>query len=235
MNDRPDLDPDTHSQTDQLEKDWSAFLDHLLDRWSGKGDERKQDRSRRRQQEILRAALRVFARDGILRARIGDIAAESGMPVSSIYEYYSSKEELAYEVPLKLYGLFFSEYAEGVATLTSARARLKYYLWLSVDFARRNPDWSRTLYLEIWPSVLVNDTAVQDAIDDYARLVIRLIRQGEARGEWPPVEDVYQIATILNGSVSQLIISWLIYRQPRNLMKSADALLDRALRLLDMH
>ena len=234
MNGRRDLDQDSLSQPEQLETNWSTFLDELLNRWSGKGDERKQARSRRRQKEILRAALRVFARDGILRARIGDIAAESGMPVSSIYEYYSGKEELAYEVPLKLYGQFFSEFADGVATMTTARARLKYYLWLSVDFARRNPDWSRTLYLEIWPSVLVNDTAVQNAIDDYARVVIRLIRQGESGGEWPPIDDPYQIATILNGSVSQLIIGWLIYRQPRNLMKSADALLDRALRLLDM-
>ena len=225
-----------HAAADPGEPDaeWQFFLGKLRARWSGVEDERKQDRSRRRQQEILRAALRVFARDGILRARIGDIAAESGMPVSSIYEYYSGKEELAYAVPLQFYGQFYTEFAEGVASVATARERLRYYLWLSIDFARRNPDWSRTLYLEIWPSVLVNDTEVQSAIDDYARVVIHLVRQGEARGEWPPVGNVYEVAIILNGTVSQLIISWLIYRQPKQLMKSADSLLDRALRLLDM-
>lgn len=217
----------------ETDRDWLEFLDRVLSRWSNAGDERKQDRSRRRQKEILRAALRVFARDGILRARIGDIAAESGMPVSSIYEYYGGKEELAYVVPLQLYGQFFREFADGVAGMTSARARLKYYLWLSVDFARRNPNWSRTLYLEIWPSVLVNDTEVQHAIDDYARVVIHLLRQGEARGEWPQLDNVYEIATILNGSISQIIIGWLIYRRPKQLMKYADSLLDRVMRLLD--
>jgi len=215
------------------DKEWQDFLDQVLSRWSSNGDERKQSRSRRRQREILRAALRVFARDGILRARIGDVAAESGMPVSSIYEYYGGKEELAYVVPLKLYGQFFREFADGIAEMTTARERIRYYLWLAVDFARRNPDWSRTLYLEIWPSVLVNETEVQHVIDDYARLLIHLLRQGEAQGEWPPMDNVYEIATILNGSISQIIISWLVYRRPKQLMKATDSLLDRLMRLLD--
>ena len=215
------------------DKEWQDFLDQVLSRWSSNGDERKQSRSRRRQREILRAALRVFARDGILRARIGDVAAESGMPVSSIYEYYGGKEELAYVVPLKLYGQFFREFADGIVEMTTARERIRYYLWLAVDFARRNPDWSRTLYLEIWPSVLVNETEVQHVIDDYARLLIHLLRQGEAQGEWPPMDNVYEIATILNGSISQIIISWLVYRRPKQLMKATDSLLDRLMRLLD--
>jgi AcrR family transcriptional regulator len=215
------------------EEQWSHSLEQLLARWSGVKKVRKQDRSRRRQHEILRAALRVFARDGILRSRIGDIATESGMPVSSIYEYYSGKEELAYAVPLERYAAFFTEYAKGAAELITARERLKYYLWLSVDFARRNPDWARTLYLEIWPSVLVKDTSVQEVIDDYGRMVIRLIRLGETRGEWPAVDNVYEIAAILNGSISQTIINWLIYRQPKQLMKATDQLLNRIFRLLD--
>jgi len=155
------------------------------------------------------------------------------MPVSSIYEYYGGKEELAYVVPLKLYGQFFREFADGIAEMTTARERIRYYLWLAVDFARRNPDWSRTLYLEIWPSVLVNETEVQHVIDDYARLLIHLLRQGEAQGEWPPMDNVYEIATILNGSISQIIISWLVYRRPKQLMKATDSLLDRLMRLLD--
>lgn len=39
---------------------------------------------------------------------------------------------------------------------------------------------------------------------------------------------------ILNGSVSQIIIGWLVYRRPKHLMKEADSLLDRVMRLLDM-
>ena len=119
------------------------------------GPERRQGRSRRRAEEILQAALRVFSRDGIARARIADIAAEAGMPLSSLYEYYPSKEDIAYAVPQTNLAQFFIEYCERARKTATARARLRLFLWFSADYARRNPDWARTLYLEIWPSVLL--------------------------------------------------------------------------------
>ena len=211
---------------------WDEFLTDIVTRWHVETGERKQDRSKRREQEILRAALRVFARDGISRARIGDIASEAGMPVSSIYEYYPGKEELAYAVPLNLFGQFYSEYAKAVAEKDTAQERLRLYLWLAADFARRNPEWARTLYLEIWPSVLVGETTVRHAIDDYVRIITQLILQGESSGEWSAGQNVYEMAAILNGSVNQVIMTWLIYRRPKDLMKAISSVIDRTMTLL---
>lgn len=211
---------------------WDMFLAEIVTRWSDAGPDRKQDRSKRREQEILRAALRVFARDGISRSRIGDIAAEAGMAVSTIYEYYPSKEELAYAVPLNSFGAFYLEYAEAVAGKTTWTERLRLYLWLAVDFARRNPEWSRTLYLEIWPSVLVSETKVRHAINDYVRIILHMIREGAAAGEWPEDPNPYETAAILNGSVNQIIITWQIFRRPSDVMKAASSIIDRTMALL---
>ena len=211
---------------------WNAYLKELVARWSGENLERKQERSIRREQEILRAACRVFARDGISRARIGDIASEAGMPVSSIYDYFPSKEDLAYGVPKERLSRFFAEYAEAVADKKTFRERLRLYLWLAADFARRNPEWARTLYLEIWPSVLIINSPVRHGIDDYVRVIIRLIREGEAHGEWAAGPNVYETAAILNGSLNQIIIVWLLYRTPRDLMKAVTSIIDRTLSLL---
>jgi AcrR family transcriptional regulator len=209
------------------------FLEQIIlrSRQTG-GDAPKQDRSKRRVQEILRAALRVFARDGISRSRIGDIADEAGMPISTIYEYYDSKEKLAYAVPAASLLRFFEEYAEVVRSKTTARERLELYLWLAADFARRNPEWARVLYLEIWPSVLVTESSLRQAFDDYVRVILFLIRQGEENGEWAAGPDPYQTAAILNGSINQLIITSLLYRRPRNLAAAATAILERVMTLL---
>ena len=213
---------------------WVRFVATLGRYPAPDAGERKQDRSKRREQEILRAALRVFARDGIARARIGDIASEAGMPASSIYEYFPSKEDLAYAVPIAHLARFYTEYAEEAAGKTTARERLRLYLWLAADFARRNPEWARTLYLEIWPSVLVSESDVRHGINDYVRTIVYLLRQGEARGEWPAGCDVYETAAILNGSVNQIIITWLLYRRPRDLMKAISSIVDRTMQLVDI-
>jgi AcrR family transcriptional regulator len=218
--------------TPEVDANWQAYTAALVAKWSGDNGDRKQERSKRREQEILRAALRVFARDGISRARIGDIASEAGMPVSSLYDYFPSKEELAYAVPQEHLTRFFAEYAEASADKKTFRERLRFYLWLAADFARRNPEWARTLYLEIWPSVLVGETPVKHSIDDYARIIVHLIREGEASGEWAAGPSPYETAAILNGSVNQIIIVWLLYRKPRDLMKAISSVIDRALSLL---
>lgn len=219
---------------DRARDDWDEVLAAIVARWQGEESEPKQDRSRRRRQEILRAAVRVFARDGIAGARVGDVAAEAGVPVSSVYDYYPSKQDLAYAVPTARMGKFYAEFAEAARAASTARERLQLYLWLTADFARRDPDWARTLYLEVWPSVLVKEARVRECLDDFARIVIALIRDGGARGEWPVDRNPYQTATILIGSTSQLIITWLLYRQPRDLMRATTQLIDRLTPLLGM-
>jgi AcrR family transcriptional regulator len=215
-----------------VDAEWRQFLADIIARCQRANGERKQDRSKKRDSEILRAALRVFARDGISRSRIGDIAAEAGMPLSTIYEYYASKEEIAYTVPLATFAQFFREYADAVVGLYSARDRLRNYLWLAADFARRNPEWARVLYLEIWPSMLVAGSPLRDSFDDYVRIVLHLIRQGEVDGEWPEGPNRYETAAILHGSVNQIIITALLYRRPRNLSAAAHSIVDRAMAVL---
>jgi len=214
---------------DAAEPDWSEFLSGLSRTPAAASEGPKQDRSRRRREEILRASLRVFARDGISRARLADIAAEAGVPVSSIYEYFPSKEDIAYAVPRIHLSRFYEEYAATAAPGLPAGERLRRYLWLACDFARRNPDWARTLYLEIWPSVLITDSPVRHSLDDYVRVILRLLREGEVRGEWAAGHDHYETAAILNGAVNQVIITWLLYRRPRDLMKAVNAMLSRLL------
>lgn len=212
--------------------DWAILLDEIAGR-SRPGTERKQDRSKRTDQQILNAALRVFARDGISRSRIADIAAESGISTSTLYEYYKSKEDLAYDLPIKNLSAFFQSFRDALNGEETARERLVLYLTLSADYAREHADWARLFYLEIWPSVLVVDTEVQTSINDFARPVIKLLEEGVAEGWVSPKQNLYETAAVIIGSSNQLIITWLLYRKPKNLTKAGSEMAERVVRLLE--
>jgi AcrR family transcriptional regulator len=47
-----------------------------------------------KRERIIQAASRVFARDGLERGRIDDIAREAGVGKGTVYEYFRSKENL---------------------------------------------------------------------------------------------------------------------------------------------
>lgn len=224
--------PDRAPIAELLSQDsWDALLETIASR-PRRATERKQDRSKRTEQQILNAALRVFARDGISRSRIADIAAEAGISTSTLYEYYKSKEDLAYDVPSLHLASFFDSYRLAVADKSGARDRLLTYLSMSADFAREHADWARLFYLEIWPSVFVSDTELRHSVDDFARVVIYLIRQGVDEGEWTGDRDMYETAALLLGGVNQVIITWLLYRRPKNLTKSGVEIADRILTML---
>ncbi len=211
--------------------DWESLLNTIAHR-PKRASERKQDRSKRTEQQILSAALRVFARDGISRSRIADIAAEAGISTSTLYEYNKSKEDLAYDLPRNHLADFFEEYRHAVADKSGARERLTLYLTMTADFAREHAEWARVFYLEIWPSVFVSETELRHSVDDFARVVLFLLRQGARDGDWPAGADQFQTAAILLGAVNQVIITWLLYRRPRNLTKASIGIVERMLEMI---
>lgn len=81
----------------------------------------------------------------------------AGMPVLTIYEYYDSKEELAYVVPMETFTKFFLS-ARPHSPTKRPRANDCGCTCGSPPTSRgATPEWAWVLYLELWPSVLVTD------------------------------------------------------------------------------
>lgn len=220
--------------TAEAREQWLEILEQAASGYLDGARDPKQSRSRRRQLDLLEAATRVFARDGIAKAKMADIADEAGMSVSSIYDYYPSKEDLAYEIPIRRLAQFYAEFLEQARSIATMRERLHLFLSMATDYARRNPDWARLLYLEIWPSVLIEEARVRRAVDDFGRIVVAMIREGSRRGEWHAKLNPHRTATILMGSITHMIITWLLYRRPENLSKATRPMVDQLLLLLDL-
>ena len=194
----------------------------------------KQQRSRQRKQELLAAATRVFARDGVAKAKMADVAKEAGIAVSSIYDYYPSKEALAYEIPIQRLAQLYAAFLDQARALPTMRERLRLFLTMTADHARENPDWARLLYLEIWPSVLIEEARVRRSVDDFGRIIVAMLREGRRRGEFPSDLDPHRMATILMGSITHMLITWLLYRRPLDLAAATEPMVDTLMRLLDV-
>ncbi len=47
---------------------------------------------------IIRSAIHIFARDGLEKGKIADIAKEAGIGKGTVYEYYNSKDEIFHAI-----------------------------------------------------------------------------------------------------------------------------------------
>lgn len=53
---------------------------------------------------IIRAAIKIFARDGLEKGKIADVAIEAGIGKGTVYEYFGSKDEIFHAIVGSLMG-----------------------------------------------------------------------------------------------------------------------------------
>lgn len=183
----------------------------------------RQARSERRRKALLLAATRVFGAQGVARATVADVAAEAGVPVSAIYDYFPSKEQLLCEVPRANFEELYGSIDVLLAGIASPKARLELLYLSTMRYIVANPDWGRVFFLEIWPSRTALDHPIREAIDDYARRFVTALGRARDAKELPADADPYLGMTLLLGAMCQLVATWLLLGRPSDLVGAGRA------------
>ncbi|MEU8900841.1 TetR/AcrR family transcriptional regulator [Nocardia sp. NPDC048505] len=131
-----------------------------------------------RQEEILNAAAKVFARKGFAASRIEDVAAEAGIAKGSVYLYFASRDAL-------LTGVFESYAAKSALTLADLGPggpldRLRRLIRATLELLAAHPDHARVL-LDVWASNPPLDLAAM--YRDHRAVIAELLTEAAAAGE----------------------------------------------------
>jgi AcrR family transcriptional regulator len=155
---------------------------------------------------ILAAAKAVFAQKGFAGAAISDIAVRAGIGKGTVYEYYRSKEDLFFAV--------FEWFVEqGIAAVKvdisvlgqSAGDRL---VALSESVISQWTDLKEefTLIMEFWAASSSSRSrdrfrkAFRNLYGHYRGIIVALLREGMARGEFRPDLAAASIAAAVVGA-----------------------------------
>ncbi|WP_338757698.1 TetR/AcrR family transcriptional regulator [Nocardia vulneris] len=156
-----------------------------------------------RQEEILDAAVRVFARKGFAAARIEDVAAAAGIAKGSVYLYFDSRDAL-------LSGVFESYSARAAKVLGdlgagSGLTRLTRLVRGIVELLAAHPEHARVL-LDVWASNPPLDLAAM--YREYRDAVADLLAQAQAEGELRDGIDTRHAAVIV-GAIEGCLVQTL--------------------------
>jgi AcrR family transcriptional regulator len=188
----------------------------------------KQRRSLKRRQVIVDAAVKVFGERGVHAATLTDIGNEAGVPLSSLYDYFADKTSLLASLPAATFEEFYAVVDPLIDAQSDPREKLRVFYLETLRYMERNPAWARVFCLEIWPSVLVTEPEVREAVDGFGRRVIDIIKAGIAERKLARSNDPYLIMSIILGSMTHIVAVWLLYRRPYRLTIQGE----RALALL---
>ena len=169
------------------------------------------DVSEVRIQQILEAAMAVFARLGFHNARMDDIVTESGLSKGALYWYFKSKDDIIQAI---LDNIFERELAHLRSLQTAsgpASQRLLEFTHRAVQDLKKMIRLMPITY-EFY-ALAFRQKAVRQAIQGYFRsylnILVPLIQQGVDQGEFRPVDA--QAAAIAVGALLEgAILLWVI-------------------------
>ena len=183
----------------------------------------REARKLRRRQEnrkfILRAAEKVFAKEGYAQASVDDIAAEAQFSKATLYRYFKSKSDIFSAVIQSTFQEAHEDFLRIIEQDEDAEGKLREFIQIMLSFYKRKEHIARIFFLEQPAMKKALHVNVHDSIlspngkirlpADYRRIIegiydvlCRIIQEGVDSGEFrdmDPREACYFMGALLRG------------------------------------
>jgi len=169
-----------------------------------------------KRKEILFAAMNVFARQGVTKTKMLDIAREAGIGKGTIYEYYRNKDEIFFES----FRFFMKQTDEIISKrlnkIQDPAARLEGWIdgWLesmadSIDLV--------SIMMDYWAEGIRNKNEdsvfnLQKIYGEYRETISDLLEEGISKGKFKPVNTAIT-ASLLIGMLDGIALQWIMDRE----------------------
>ncbi len=153
---------------------------------SSKWDKELEEQRTRRRKEVLEASSKLFLERDFPKVTMRDIASEVGISTVTLYKYYKSIDEIAFEVQQQFFlemGEFFGGFSEDIPAYEQILVFLKNWLDLLktkgdiLRFQALFDHYYRTQYPEI-----LQARSMQDMIRRGAEYFQQLFERGQSEG-----------------------------------------------------
>lgn len=190
---------------------------------------KKSDAREIRKEQIQRAAVKVFARESLMDATIAEIAQETGVSEATIYEYFSTKEELLFSIPCEIIVESKKTLEFHLAYVRGSANKLRSFIYHMMHFYQNNPDYASVALKILKTNEKYMQTETYQVLRDLVNIIITIVEEGIAKGEFKPDTDPYLVRSVLLGSIEHMVIRWLLLGCPKEkkmLIDMVDPLFD---------
>ncbi len=186
-------------------------------------------------QQIIDAAIRVFARTGFYNSRVSDIAREAGIASGTIYLYFKTKDEIL----VTLFREKMAEWVEAVRGEIAAEpdplAKLRRLVALHFSVLESNPDLAEVVQVELRQGHKFFRGASAHEVSAYFALIGGVLEAGMASGQIRPDVPVKLATKMLFGAMDQVATSWVLGKRAYRLSDAAEPVAAVFLRGITTH
>ncbi len=169
-----------------------------------------------RKDQILKSAEKVFSEKGFLNSTISDVAKETGVSDTTIYEYFSSKEELLFTIPREGIELSKQMLDSHLNYISGTNNKLRGMIYHLCKFYQDNPYFASISLMTLKTNKKFKDTDTYKDLIEYYKIMTDVIKEGIQNGELRADIDPNFIRSAILGCVEFVVIRWLMYDSPND-------------------
>ncbi len=174
-------------------------------------------------QQIIEAAVRVFARNGYYNSRVADIAKEAGIASGTIYLYFKTKDEILVTLFREKMADFVAHLRKAIAIEPDAVARLRRLIALHFQLLEEDPDLAEVVQVELRQGQKFFRGASGVEVNAYFSLIASVLEEGVASGVFREDLPIKSVTKTLFGAMDQMATSWVLGKRNYKLSETADA------------
>lgn len=181
-------------------------------------------------QRILKAAVKVFAENGYHESTISQIAREAGVADGTIYLYFKSKDDILVHFFSFKTRQVFDGFREVVDQADNTIDKLRNLIRRHLEEFQRDRFMAILYQAETHRTHRLAESQIREMAKMYHDLVSEIIEQGQQEGAIRKDLYVGLVKRMINGSVDEVINTWLHSDGQYDLASMADHLVDLFIR-----
>jgi AcrR family transcriptional regulator len=180
-----------------------------------------------RRQQILDAAVRVFARQGFHTCRVSDIADEAGVAYGLVYHYFGSKEQVLDTLFLERWNILLDA-IKGIGNGPgTAREKLEAVASFIVDSYSHDPELMKVIIVEVTRAAnSFGQTHLAEIQQAYAGIA-DIVRLAQGDGSFRGDISAEFAALAFYGAIEQVLTGWIF-----GLLETGDSEFEEAKRFI---
>jgi len=173
-------------------------------------------------QQIIDAAVRVFARNGFYNSRVSDIAREAGIASGTIYLYFRTKNEILVTLFREKMAAFVAALRTEIGRERDPEAKIRRLVRQHFEVLEASPDMAEVVQVELRQGQKFFRGASAHEISAYFELIGSVLREGVAAGVFRHDLPVKIATKMLFGALDQMTTSWVLGKRGYRLADAAE-------------
>lgn len=171
-----------------------------------------------KKQFIIQSAIEVFSRNGFQNSSISEIAQKANVAEGTIYQYFKNKEDLFFSIPIEKTKEFSRGLDLQLQGIDGALNKIRKFIWYYLYFFKMNPEYSRTLMLEMRVSKNFVKTTTYKSFKNFTNKILEIIREGQGEGTIRKDVNSYLVRQLLLGILEHIVTRWLLKGEKYDLL-----------------